>query len=80
MPRSFPDHESVLNAATSWGFREPLAEETDVHYRDQLADFVGTKDAVESCEIRYKVGWDQFNDAQKFGMIRAGSAIARGKG
>lgn len=64
MPMDFPDMQSLVRHAELWKFRKPHTGETEAQYREALADF------VESCEIRNKVGWDQFTDEQNKDMLR----------
>ena len=72
MPMSFPDMDSLKRAAGIWKFREPDKDETEEHYRTELADFVVTKDSVESMEIRTGSGWDKWDtNQQKESMRRA---------
>ena len=65
MPMDFPDMDSLKHAAKRWQFRQPNDGELESAYRDELANFVQSKDMVESGEIRNKVGWDQWDDLQK---------------
>lgn len=70
MPMDFPDLKSLKSAAKLWKFRDLNEGETEDQYRVALADFVEPKDFVESCEIRNKVGWDQFTSEQNQAMVR----------
>lgn len=70
MPMDFPDMDSLKRAAKAWDFRDPNDNETEAEYRTALADRVRPDDMVESEEIRNKVGWDKFDDAQNLAMIR----------
>lgn len=70
MPMDFPDMQSLVRAAKDHGFREPREGEGEAAYRTALADFVQPRDFVESCEIRNKVGWDRFSEAQNLDMLR----------
>lgn len=70
MPHSHPDLESLRHTAKMTGFREPLPEESEVHFRDQLADYMEPKDPIWACEIRNKVGWDEFSEKQNLDMLR----------
>jgi hypothetical protein len=65
MPMSFPNMESLKNAAEVHKFRQPFEGETERDYRTLLADHVEKIDKIESGEIRYGVGWDEWTDAQK---------------
>ncbi len=69
MPMNFPDLRSLKNAAKMWKFREIKKGELEEDYRRALADYVASKDFIESEEIRNKVGWDQWNDIQKMDML-----------
>jgi hypothetical protein len=64
MPRSFPDLDSLENAARVHKFRQRHEDEDESNYRDALAnhvrDVVG--DVVESMEIRTGKGWNAFNE------------------
>ena len=71
MPMNFPDMKSLVNAAKVHNFREPYSLETEESYRSWLADHVSSIDALESEEIRNKVGWDQFSDSQNLNYLRA---------
>ncbi len=70
MPMSFPDMESLERAAEMWKFREINPGETEDDYREALADHVEPEDFIESNEIRFKVGWDQWSDEQNRDMLR----------
>lgn len=59
MPMSFPDMDSLKNAAEVWKFRDVEPNETEEEYRTALARYVFPKDKVEALEIRY-VDWDTF--------------------
>ena len=69
MPMNFPDMKSLLLAADAWKFRKPNEGESEDEYRIALAEFVAPQDMIESMEIRNKVGWDQWNDAQNLAML-----------
>lgn len=70
MPMDFPNLKSLERAAEVWKFRIRADEETEAQYREALADFVQTKDFVESMEIRKGKGWDQFTSEDNMEMIR----------
>jgi hypothetical protein len=73
MPMDFPDMRSLIEAAEVHKFRKPNEGESEIQYRQALADHVSTRDPVESEEIRNGCGWDKFNDGQKRAMLgRAG--------
>ena len=64
MPMNFPD-ESLARTAHLHKFRDQKPTETLDEFREALADHVSPIDGIESGEIRYKVGWDQWTDEQK---------------
>lgn len=64
MPMDFPDMNSLKRCAKLWKFRVPNRDETEEQFREALANFVKPKDYIESLEIRNKVGWDRFSEAQ----------------
>lgn len=70
MPMDFPDMKSLARCAEAWRFRQPEDGESEDDYRSALADFVAPKDFIESQEIRNKVGWDRWSDAQNKDMLR----------
>ena len=70
MPMTFPDLDSLKMAARVHDFRIINNSESEQQYRNALADHVSTIDYLESCEIRNKVGWDQFSDEQNKDMLR----------
>lgn len=65
MPMDFPDMRSLKLTAKVHNFRQPFKNEDEDEYRMELADHVEKIDAIESGEIRYGVGWDEWTDAQK---------------
>jgi len=69
MPMDFPDLESLKSAAKVHKFRDVLKKETEIEYRNALADFVASKDFIESEEIRNGSGWDKWNEGQKASML-----------
>ena len=69
MPMNFPDFPSLVRHAEMWKFRAPEPNESEEHFRKALADFVEPHDFIESMEIRNKVGWDKWDDAQNLDMI-----------
>lgn len=70
MPRSFPKMDSLKRIAEVHGCRQPEEGESEELYRDAVADFVESRDMVEACEIRNKVGWDKWDDTQKLNLLR----------
>lgn len=73
MPMDFPDMRSLENAAKIHDFRQHFIDEKESDYREALADHVRGRDVIESGEIRFGVGWDQWTDEQKRSeMQRAG--------
>lgn len=69
MPMSFPDMQSLLNAAEVWKFRQPKEGESEADYRQALANFVQPQDLIESQEIRTGKGWDRWHDGDKRDML-----------
>jgi len=73
MPMDFPDMKSLLSAAEVHEFRKPDKDETEIQYRNALADHVRPRDFIESEEIRNGCGWDRWDEGQKRAMLgRAG--------
>lgn len=69
MPMNFPTMDSLKMAASIHGFRQPHTEENEKDYRADLADYVMTRDPVESMEIRTGHGWDQFTELESLQML-----------
>jgi hypothetical protein len=69
MPMSFPDLQSLEEAAVVWKFRARREGETEAEYRQALADHVQPKDFIESQEIRTGKGWDVWGDAENLDML-----------
>ena len=69
MPMDFPDMRSLINAAKVHKFRKSNDGETEIQYRQALADHVKLRDFVESEEIRNGSGWDKWNDEQKLACL-----------
>jgi hypothetical protein len=69
MPINFPDFESIIKRGRMWKFRAPFDLETEREYREALADFVQSRDLVESYEIRSGVGWDRWDAEQERDMV-----------
>lgn len=65
MPMSFPDMKSLEYAAKVHKFRSINENETEDQYRKELAIHVKPRDVVESYEILFKVGWDEWTDEQR---------------
>lgn len=76
MPMNFPDSDefpqsgSLIDAAEVHRFRTPEPNESQDSYRAALADHVAEIDFIESEEIRNKVGWDRFSNAENRAMLR----------
>jgi hypothetical protein len=70
MPMSFPNMDSLKRHATMLKFRQPNKDESEDDYREALANHVQPIDFIESCEIRNKVGWDQWSEEQNRDMLR----------
>ena len=70
MPMDFPDMNSLKRCAECHDFRQPKKGESEDDYRTALADHVQPRDYIESLEIRNKVGWDKFSQAQNKDMLR----------
>jgi len=69
MPMDFPDMKSLINAASIHNFRKINKDETEIQYRNSLADHVTKIDFVESEEIRNGCGWNKFSDNQNAAMM-----------
>jgi hypothetical protein len=69
MPMDFPDMESLVAAAEIWKFRAPLEGETEATFRGALADFVRSKDLIESQEIRTGFGWDKWGEKEGRALV-----------
>jgi hypothetical protein len=69
MPMDFPDMNSLISAAQVHRFREPNKDETEIQYRNALADHVRPRDMIESEEIRNGSGWDKWDEGQKRAML-----------
>lgn len=69
MPMNFPDIDSLIYAAEVHKFRLPKHGENEESYRLELHKHVLPIDRVEAFEIKFKVGWDQFDPAQKHEML-----------
>jgi len=70
MPMSFPRHEDVVQIAEIHGFRKPNEGENEMVYRRKVHEHVKPKDYVESYEILFGIGWDEWTDAQKHQSMR----------
>jgi hypothetical protein len=77
MPMSFPDMESLLSAADVHEFRQPNEGETEIQYRNALANHVRDKDFIESEEIRCGAGWDKWDEGQKRAMLGRSGLMGR---
>lgn len=78
MPRDFPDFKSLLRTAEIYKYRKPYENESEEDYRDMLANYVEPLDYIESLEIRNKVGWNKFSEAQNMDMLeRKGLAFLK---
>jgi len=64
MPASFLDMNSLKRAAKVHRFREPAKDELEMVYRRFLHEHVKPIDRVESYEILFKHGWDQWTDRE----------------
>ena len=69
MPMDFVDIKSLERAAQVWKFRKINEKETEIQYRNALADFVASRDFIESEEIRNGCGWDKWTEDQKRAML-----------
>lgn len=74
MPLDFPDFETLKRVAEMHKFRQPFEGESEEYFRRALADHVQQIDLIESCEIRNKIGWDKWNEAQKLDCLMRGMA------
>lgn len=79
MPMDFPDLKSLKFAAEVHKFRSMDKEETEIQYRNALADFVAPKDFIESEEIRNGCGWNQWNEGQKRALLGRSGAFCKAK-
>lgn len=77
MPMNFLDKKSLKFAAKIHKFRGVNIGESEDEYRSAIADHVEPIDFIESCEIRYKVGWDQWTVEQTKDMLKRSGALAR---
>jgi len=77
MPMSFPDMKSLESAADVHKFRKAIDGETEVQYRNALADHVARRDFIESEEIRCGAGWDKWDEGQKRAMLGRSGLILR---
>ena len=64
MPMSFPNMESLIQAAEVHKFRASTPKESEEEYRTALADHVAGIDFIESEEIRTGKGWDQWDEGE----------------
>lgn len=65
MPMSFPNMESLKMAGEVHKFRKPNQGESEEDYRKALALHVRHIDRIESFEIQFGVGWDEWTADQK---------------
>ena len=65
MPMNFSDMKSLKRAAELYHFRKINDGETEREYRKSLSEHVKPIDRIESFEILFGVGWDQWTDDQK---------------
>ena len=72
MPMDFPDLDSLKHAAKVHKFRNIDKDENEEDYREALADHESPIDFIESQEIRNKVGWDKWTEAQRIDMLIRG--------
>lgn len=76
MPMDFPDMDSLKRAAEVWKFRAPAESETELQYRQALADFVAPHDSIEAEEIRNGKGWNKWSDGD-FAALLGRAAFKR---
>ena len=67
---SFPDYEALIRCGKVWKFRPPQDDESEASYRVALADFVQSKDLVESMEIRTGHSWNVFTNEENVDLLR----------
>ena len=72
MPMDFPTFDSLKRCAEMWKFRQPTDTEDEGQFREALADFVQSRDLVESMEIRSSRGWDRLTPTENRDMLRRG--------
>lgn len=65
MPMDFTNMKSLERAATVHEFREPAENETEEQFRLELHKHVKPIDRIESYEIKFGIGWDQWSSEQK---------------
>lgn len=65
MPMDFKDYGSLKAAAKIHKFRQPMEDELEEDYRQELSNHVMKVDKIEACEILFGVGWDKWTDQQK---------------
>ena len=65
MPVNFPDLNSLKRRAEMWNFRMPNEGESIEEYRKVLHVHVKPKDLIESFEILFGIGWDNWSSEQK---------------
>lgn len=70
MPMDFPDLKSLERAARVHNFRPKENSETVDKYRSALANWVTTRDLIESHEIRTGKGWDQWTDEENRDLLK----------
>lgn len=69
MPMSFPDMRSLISTARVFKFRQPNTDETEADFRIALHNHVKPIDRIESFEIKFGVGWNEWTDEQKLESI-----------
>jgi len=62
---SFPDLKSLKMAAKVHNFRDIEYGEPTINYRNALANHVKSIDHIESFEIRFGIGWDEWSEEQQ---------------
>lgn len=75
MPMNFPD-EALKMTAQVFKFREQKEDESFDDFRLALHKHVKPIDHIESFEIKFKVGWDQWTLDQKhesLGLVSSSS-------
>lgn len=69
MPMSFPDMDSLKQAAKVHKFRQPNPAESESAFREDLANHVEPIDFIESQEIHSGKSWDQWDERENMDLL-----------